>query len=575
MEKIWNQSDVVQLLHQVSRDNLLTFNQNITREVRLSGSAEELRAFEYVQMQLQTWGFRTELSFSEEYISLPEGASLQVGDHEYPCITHSMAITTQGLDADVVYIENSMSWSADVAGKLLLIDGLAMPETVKRASDRGAVGVIFVNADYTHEMIVSTVWGHPTPETVGLLPKIPVVSVTRQMGESIKAQLEVGTSHCTLSTQVNSQFRPIPTLIADLERTESEQFLLFSGHVDSWHYGAMDNGSANALMLEVARILSENRERLKRSIRLAFWSGHSHGRYAGSSRYCDEHWEELYEECILHVNVDSVGGKGSCVLTEANCMAETRGVATDVIRTLINEQYVGTRYGRSGDQSFWGPGIPSLFMGLSEQPLEDTPAASAFASLFGGGKTGGFGWWWHTTEDTLDKVDGDSLVRDTKVYLSTIFRFLTDPILPVNHLDAATELHAELIAWQDKAGSHFDMTLAITRAQMLMQKLEALQEKIRQMDENNLAVIQVNEALMALSRVLVPLNYVKGDRFNHDLAIKQRPIPKLSDIDALVEHAPGTDMYRLLRTSLLRKYNEVTFALKQAIKLVQETNEFI
>ena len=48
---------------------------------------------------------------------------------------------------------------------------------------------------------------------------------------------------------------------------------MLSGHVDSWHYGAMDNASADATMLEVGRIFSEHAGELRRGLRLAFWSG--------------------------------------------------------------------------------------------------------------------------------------------------------------------------------------------------------------------------------------------------------------------------------------------------------------
>ena len=37
-----------------------------------------------------------------------------------------------------------------------------------------------------------------------------------------------------------------------------------------------------------------------------------------------------------------------------------------------------------GDQSFWGHGIPSLFMTLSEQPAGDSETARAYALLMGG-----------------------------------------------------------------------------------------------------------------------------------------------------------------------------------------------
>src|SRR5690606_7294032 len=117
-----------------------------------------------------------------------------------------------------------------------------------------------------------------------------------------------------------------------------------SGHIDSWHYGAMDNGSANATMMEVARTLKKYQKDLKRTLRIAFWSGHSHGRYAGSAAYCDQHWEEIYENCIMHFYVDSVGGKGASILTESNCMAETKDIAIEMVKKVTGQQFNGSRY---------------------------------------------------------------------------------------------------------------------------------------------------------------------------------------------------------------------------------------
>lgn len=31
----------------------------------------------------------------------------------------------------------------------------------------------------------------------------------------------------------------------------------------------------------------------------------------GSTWYCDHHWDELYENCIAHVNLDLLGSKGA------------------------------------------------------------------------------------------------------------------------------------------------------------------------------------------------------------------------------------------------------------------------
>ena len=60
-----------------------------------------------------------------------------------------------------------------------------------------------------------------------------------------------------------------------------DEFVLFHGHLDSWHVGIGDNATGDATLLEIARVFDANRDKLARSLRIAWWSGHSHGRYAG------------------------------------------------------------------------------------------------------------------------------------------------------------------------------------------------------------------------------------------------------------------------------------------------------
>jgi hypothetical protein len=557
------------LLNSIDKEELVRFNEIMAKEVRLSGSPEELRAFEYAQALLNEFGYQTELLFNEAYISLPGQASLRVGEHDYSCITHSMGTSVQGLDANIVYVKGGKSedLAADVLeGSVLLVDGLAVPAVVKNATEAGAKSIIFINTAYTHEMIVSPVWGHPVPETADLLPKIPVVSVNLEDGNHIKEQLQAGDSHCVISTEVDTGFRPIPTLTAELKGTdESDKFVLFSGHIDSWHYGAMDNGSANALMLEAARIFAENRDSLKRSLRLAFWSGHSHGRYAGSTWYCDTHWEDMTDNCVVHVNVDSVGGIGSTVLTEANCMKETSKAARDAIGYVTGQAFEGARFGRAGDQSFWGTGTPSLFMGLSEQPLSDNLTSKAFAHLFGGGKSGGFGWWWHTTEDTLDKIDPDALVRDTKVYMLVLNRFLVDPVYPISQLAAVQDIRQSLEVWQTVAGEHVDLNQAIRTISNLEEQVTVFQSRLNEISGDKEKEQAANEAIMELSRILVPLNYVRGSVYDHDLALSQPAVPGLAGINDLVGLEPQSAEYRYVKTAVLRRVNEVNYALKRAL----------
>src|SRR5919199_2072688 len=462
------------IVESVSRERLMADTEAIARWVRLSGTEDELASFDYVADVLRQMEIEPTRHTGWAYISLPERAELSVQGRDVPAITHSMAPDTPegGLQLPLVYVGKGTKEdysSRDVQGKIALIDGIAIPGKVQVAEEAGAAACVFANADeHVHEMIVSTVWGSPTPETRARLARIPVVSVGAAGGAVLKEALKERPSPTVhLRAKVSTGWTQIPTLTAQVNGTEEpEKFVLFSGHVDSWHYGAMDNGSANALMLETLRVLLPYRDTFRRSLRLAFWSGHSHGRYAGSAWYADNFWEDLHGNCVLHLNVDSPGGRGATVITEGQAMAETRSCAADVIQALTREEFNGSRFGRAGDQSFMSQGIPSLFMFVSEQPPGQDESAGDVAALLGGpgAKGGGVGWWWHTTEDTVNKIDPDLLVRDTRIYAVVAHRFLSDMLLPLDVQASAEELLGHLRDWQEKAGERFDLSPAVNRA---------------------------------------------------------------------------------------------------------------
>ncbi|MFC5604759.1 M28 family metallopeptidase [Sporosarcina koreensis] len=565
----------IQLIDRVDKNKLMEFTENISKEVRLSGTEEEYRAFQYAEQQLKEFGFETSLYKRMAYISHPGETSLRVNGTPYQSITHAMAASTpeEGLHTDLVYVGDGSegNW-ADVKGKAVVIDGLAIPGAVKAAEQAGAIAAVFISAEYRHEMIVSTVWGNPSINQVNDYPTIAVLSVNFDDGQKIKEMiLNSGETACEIKAVVHKFWGEIPTLIAEYKADEpTDEFVLFSGHIDSWHHGAMDNGTANATMLEIARIIGEQKPTFRRSLRFAFWSGHSHGRYAGSTLYADENWEELHDNCVMHVNIDSVGAKESVVLSEGNAMAETKSVAAKAIKEIAGETYNSSRFGRAGDQSFWGPGVPSLLMGLSEQKPMNTPAMEAFSKLFGDGKGGGFGWWWHTTEDTLDKISPEFLQRDCKIYLSILWDLCTSRLLEVNQLNAIKEINSYLDQYHEAMPNH--KGLAETK-----KRVEGLKELIRQVEDivktaENLTDCQAEEYNrwnIRVSKGLVRLNYVNEDEFNHDSALAQPPLPLLAV--ALKFKSVNSDMARFaIENTLTRNTNKFNFILRGLICSTEE-----
>jgi hypothetical protein len=558
------------LLEAVSAAELFRHLRAIAAEVRLSGSPEEARAFDYIQTQLEEFGYEVIRYESEAFIGYPVQASLEVFDGEPVSIAsngYSLSPSTgpDGVIGEMVYVGAGMPGDdagVEAFGKIVLSDGLAMPGKARAASLAGAIGQIHINDEHIHEMCLSPVWGTPTPETASLLPDVPAVGITREDGARLKERLAAGPVSVRLVTEPYLAWTMIPALTADLPGIDEDRFVLFSGHVDSWHLGVMDNGTANATQLEVARLLAERRDELRRGVRLAFWSGHSHGRYASSAWYADQHWHDLHERCVCHINVDSVGAKGASVLEEAPAMAETYGFGREVMADVTGAELEYRRISRSSDQSFWGHGIPTLFATLSEQARDDSETGAAMAQLLGAGtRAGGLGWWWHTTEDTRDKIDESNLVRDAQVYAETLWRLCTLPQLPFDYAAAADEMAQTLARYHEAANGRLDLERTRALALELAQELRGALD--------HLDPARANVVLIELGHLLIPVNYTRWGPFEHDLALGTQPLPGLADAARLGQLDPAGDEIRFLRTRLERERNRVEHALRAALRLVR------
>ena len=73
-----------------------------------------------------------------------------------------------------------------------------------------------------------------------------------------------------------------------------------------------------------------------------------------------------------------------------------------------------------------------------------------------------------------------------------------------------------------------------------------------------------NTALLALARILVPINFGRAGRFRHDPATPIRPLPDLAPALQLVGLSPETDIAHFTVASLVRGQNRVVDAVRQA-----------
>ncbi|MFQ5818220.1 MAG: M28 family peptidase [Terriglobia bacterium] len=562
---------------------------------RVSGSAGEAHAAELLAEALQRYGVAHQVHHFRAYLSWPIHAELRITAPQQKTlrgvtVAFSASTPPAGLEGELVFVGSPGSIfgpltrpayaGKDVRGKIVVADGLITPQHARLVEDLGAIGLIHINPrERLHEMIITTVWGTPTLETMHRIPSIPALSITRADGEWLKQLGERGRVRVRLVTEVSTAWRRIPLVVAEVKgAVEPEAFMLVSSHLDAWYKGMTDTGSTDASMLEMARILHRNRHLLRRGFRFAWWPGHSTGRYAGSTWYADQFWSELDRHCVAYMNLDGPGTRGVPLdQVAAWAWPELEEFTKQLARELTGQEplegyFAGRmrvfRPFRAGDSSFQGIGIPEVSIGLPEIP----PGHPDRADYVGGSERG---WWWHTPEDTLDKIDLRALVRDTELRLAELYLLATLPVLPYRPSAIARSYRIAVADLQAAVGAHLDLAQPAERAARLEAKareLEAKADSLRQVAESEKSaqqrIAELNRLLLKLSHRLNATLYTAAGRFGQDPAAPWPILPGLARARELARLEPASDRYGFLLTQMVRERNRVTGMLDDALELV-------
>jgi Iap family predicted aminopeptidase len=525
---------------EVRSKDLERHSREIVQHVRPSGSPGEFAAIDYIVGELRAEGVPVEVYEFSVYVSDPVRASFRVESEtplDFPALTEAFSASTSatGVTAEIVDLGRGTAAEysrVEARGKLVLVDGLADPEGVQAAQNAGAVGAVFAaTADRVNEMTVGPIWGTPSPGDVRLLPRIPSVAVSREAGAAIRTRLHSGPVRGRVTTEVSSGFKTLRLPVATVTAPrDPEGFVLLGGHIDGWHHGANDEGASNAAMIEMARMAYRHRDELARGLKVAWWPGHSNGRYAGSTWYADRFWVQLRDHAFAYLNIDGVGQKEASRFT-AVATAELEPLARGIVKDQAGVDPEVSRPGRNSDQSFYGIGLPLLQ--FNHERTEDI---------------GGY-WWWHTPEDTFDKIDFEILAGDTKLYVEALHRLLTEPALPFDLSAAAAELEKILV---ERAGSGLELSPAIERTR----RLEALLERI----EASLPGARIDSGLARrMVRTLRPVlrvMYQERGPYHQDLALEHPLLPGLAFDPNASEFA---------RAHLVRETNRLLDHLDQAL----------
>ena len=289
------------------------------------------RACDVLVERLHGAGVPVEVHQPEIYLSIPLSSSVTAGGVSYRAKPPSSSLSVpNGVTGRLVTLEANpkalRSYNRDVktlfggsiasieavkalvSGNIVVMQGFGNPALTSLIEEWGGIGLIAVNPGIDiHWGTCTTIWGSPDLEDMGRKPKIPVVAVNNPDGHALIALAKSG-GDATIRTEMQegwfAQKIPVVTIPGAVE---PEKFVLVHGHYDSWEVGVGDNATGDATLLEMARVLWKNRAGLRRSVKLAWWPGHSTGRYAGSTWYTDAFALDLDRNCIAQINCDSPG----------------------------------------------------------------------------------------------------------------------------------------------------------------------------------------------------------------------------------------------------------------------------
>ena len=575
------------LLNDLSSDEPWSLIERFTTLVRESSSEDERIAFDYIAKRLKELGITHTLHTPELFLSVPVKSSLEFGGQTYRAKSPAFSISTPsgGITGEAVRIEKfaagrsvdffdfTPATETDVTGKIVVVDGFGGPPPAWYFQNKGALGAIFINPGVDiHWGICTTIWGAPDLDNYDRQPTIPVVSINRPDGEELLKQLESGSVEVTLHADLKEGWFECPVLVAEIEgNIEPERFVLAHGHLDSWDVGIGDNAVGDATLLELARIFHNNKDQMARSLRIAWWSGHSTGRYGGSTWFVDEFGLDLARNCIAQMNIDSPGCRWATEYYDVSVMTEVEDFAAQTVKDTTGKSFSGDRPHQAGDYSFNNIGISSLFMLLSSMPRELIEEKGYYP-------VGGCGSniAWHTENDQLEIADKDNLMRDLRVFTASLQRLVNNPLHPFDFRNLTTEFKQTLNRYSDAAGDEVDFSSAYDALGDLNSTLDNLYSKTASLADSNVddpSVRAYNDALLAIGRELVLINYTRKGRFRNEPAMR---VPQLPDLAPALEIGNADDhMRRVTRTHLVRGMNRVAWAFETSANIARSALEKI
>lgn len=203
-------------------------------------------------------------------------------------------------------------------------------------------------------------------------------------------------------------------IIASFPGTGENRLLVVTGHYDtkqlSGFVGANDGGSSSGFLLEMARAVATRKWR--HEIRLVWFDGEEAVKQwePGDSKYGSTHLAEVWDKdgtlkrIDALINVDMIGDRDLGILRDQNSSAALNTLVWKVAAVLHD----GAAFEKS-DGAMDDDHMPFREHGVNAIDLIDFDYGPQNS-------------WWHTSQDTMDKLSAHSLQTVGDVVFTTLLR---------------------------------------------------------------------------------------------------------------------------------------------------------
>lgn len=395
---------------------------------RLSGSAQDKRAVEYVAAELKALGLdvRLEEVMVPHWVRGEETAALIQFPGQAPNTTQKIVLTAlggsvatpaEGLTAEVVVAKDFDELQAlgrdKVAGKIVLFTnaydkamaaqgkagdayGQAVQyrgEAPSAAARLGAVASLIRSvgsADFRLPHTGQTRYADDAP-------KIPAGAVASEDADLLAHLVPQGAVRMKLV--LTPQTLPDAegfNVVADLKgSTHPEQVVIVSGHLDSWDLGtgAIDDASGVAAAMEVANVVKQLKLKPRRTIRVIAWANEENG-LRGARGYAEAHAAELSNHFAA---IEMDGGAGHPAGINISGKPQVKDMLKPVAK-ILQSSGAGALGFVEGAGADIGPLEKAGVAGFS--PMSDSRT---------------YFHYHHTAADTLDKIVPKELAENAAV----------------------------------------------------------------------------------------------------------------------------------------------------------------